>query len=153
MNSISYNNVGDINSASLTMNFNNFNSYGNTLNGAALISVNGTSFSTTYSNLSSVRGSAQPVILNYTAVINSNGQITVNGLITINNNTYTLATPIAITTGIAYPISGTLRVTDAAGARIDIISSNLNGGFVDCDLYLAGDNLRDGRISSAWSAL
>lgn len=151
VNSIAY--IGqEISSASLTMSFSNFSSYGNTLNGAATIAISGNSVSTTYTNFSSTRGSTPAVILNYTAAINGNA-LSINGLITINNNTYTLSTPTGITFGTTYPISGILRVTDAAGGRIDIISSNVSGPFVDCDLYLTGDNIRDGRISSAWSAI
>ncbi len=152
-NSLVYAANGDIANASLTMTFNNFSSYGNTLNGATTIAVNGAAVTTTYSNFTTTRGTGQPTILNYTAALSASGTLSISGLITINNNTYTLSTPTPIVFGSTYPIGGILRVTDAAGARIDIISSNLQGGFVDCDLYLPGDSVRDGRISSAWSAL
>lgn len=154
VNSISYDANDELIAASLTMSFSNFSSAGNTLNGAVTISVNSSSITTTYTNFSSIRGTRSSAILNYTTVISSNGQLSINGLITINNNTYTLTTVTPITFGLNYPASGVLRVTDAAGGRIDILSSVVsNVPTVICDLYLPGDNTRDGQIISAWSAL
>ncbi|NJS36339.1 MAG: hypothetical protein HC765_07775 [Brachymonas sp.] len=152
-NSVTYSGA-EISSASLTMRFTSFSSYGNVVNGAATVALNSTSTSVAYSNFSSTRGSTPAIILNYTAVFTNDGDLNINGLISLNNNTYTLSTPVSIITGSSsYPILGTLSVTDASGGRIDIVSSSTSGGFVDCDLYLPGDNISDGRISSAWSAL
>jgi hypothetical protein len=153
VNAISYTVAGDISSASLTMNFRNFVSAGNTMNGAVTVAINSTGTTTTYQNFSSARGNASPATLNFTSAINSAGQLSISGLITINNSTYTLSTPTAIGFGSYYPVAGVLRITDAAGARIDVISNGNAGDSLDCDLYLAGDNVRDGRISSTWAAL
>jgi hypothetical protein len=153
VNTISYTAAGDIASASLTMNFNNLVSAGNTMNGAVTVAISSAGITTTYQNFSNARGSATPAILNFTSAISSAGQLSINGLITVNNSTYTLSTPTPISFGSFYPVAGILRITDAAGARIDVISNGNAGGSLDCDLFLAGDNVRDGRISSTWAAL
>jgi hypothetical protein len=153
VNSITYNNIGDVTSASLSMSFNNFTGAGNTLNGAVTISVSAGSVTANYQNFSNARPGAATSTLNFTSVVTNSGSLTINGLITVNNNTYTLSTPTALTFGSRYPIGGVLRVVDAAGGRIDLVSTNVSGGYLDCDLYLPGDSVRDGRISSAWSAL
>lgn len=149
-----YNSSDEIAAFSITINYSNFVSYGITLNGAATVNLNSSGLSTTYTNFASVRAGGTLSILNYTAVINNSQQMSINGLITFGNNTYTLSTPALISLGSTYPIAGYLRVTDAAGGRIDITSFLLKTvPTVDCDLYLPGDNTRDNRITSAWSAL
>jgi hypothetical protein len=151
---IAYSAAGDLIAASLTMSFTNFSSAGNTLNGSVSVSLANNTATTSYTNFTSTRGSSSSAILNYTTVVNTiSGQLSINGLITINNNTYTLSTPSPIVFGGAYPTGGLLRVTDAAGGRIDIISTPAAGGTLACDLYLPGDQIRDGQILSAWSAL
>ncbi len=152
INAISY--AGDeIIGASLSMSFTNFSSVGNTLNGSVTITVANNSVTSSYTNFSNTRGASSSAILNYTTVITSNGQLSISGLITVNNDTYTLSTISPIVFGAAYPIGGLLRVTDASGARVDIISNASAGGSFVCDLYLAGDQIRDAQIASVWSAL
>jgi hypothetical protein len=153
INAISFDANDNLTAASLTMSFNNFTSAGNTLNGAVTVAVNSNGATTTYTNFSSARGASSPSLLNYTAFVNNSGQLSINGLITVNNNTYTLSTVTLIGFGANYPTSGLLRVTDAAGNRVDIISNPTAGGSFDCDLYLTGDQVRDGRISGTWATL
>jgi hypothetical protein len=155
-NTITLDQADDVVSASLAANFSNFSSAGNTLNGAAAMTLDRSAISITYTNFTSTRGSAPPVIFNYSASFNSlTGMptLSINGLITINNNTYTLSTPAAMRFGTAYPIAGTLRVVDAAGGRIDIVSNSAAGGSLDFDFYAPGASVRSNRISRAWSAI
>lgn len=153
VNSIAYNNFGNVTSASLSMSFSNFTGAGNTLNGSVNVGVANGAVTTSYENFSNARTGIATSTLNFTSVVSSTGSLSISGLITVNNNTYTLSTPTALTFGARYPIGGTLRLVDAAGGRIDFVSTNVSGGYLDCDLYLPGDSVRDGRISSAWSAL
>jgi hypothetical protein len=153
VNAISYTAAGDIANASLTMSFNNLISAGNTMNGAVTVAISSSGVTNTYQNFSNARGNSAPAILNFTSTIDTAGQLRTSGLITVNNSTYTLSTPTPISIGSFYPIAGILRITDAAGARIDVISNANAGGSLDCDLYLPGDNTLDGRISSTWAAL
>lgn len=152
VDSIAYNTLGDVVSGTLTVTYTNFSSAGNTLNGVVITTFNSTSTTTSYQNFTNTRGNSAASILNYSATFSA-GQLSVQGRITINNSTYTLSTPTPITFGSFYPVGGTLRITDAAGSRIDVISNPTAGGSLDCDLFLVGDNIRDGRISSTWAAL
>jgi hypothetical protein len=153
VNSIAFDTVGDVTNASLSMSFSNFTSAGNTLNGAVTVSISGNTVTTAYENFSNSRPGVAASLLNFTSVISTTGTLAINGIITTNDNTYTLTTTSPLIFGSQYPIGGTLRVTDASGGRVDLISSNVSGGFLDCDLFLPGDSVRDGRISTAWSAL
>lgn len=151
VNAVTFNAFGEVRTASLGVTFTNFGAAGNILNGAVSMQLDTTndSYSASYSNFTSTRGSGTPTVANLT-VSAVGSQVTIAGTITVNNNTYTLSTPIPLSFGLTYPIAGTFRLTDAAGGRIDFVSSASNVVF---ELYLPGDSVRDAQITTTWASL
>lgn len=151
VNSITFDQAGYILTASFNTTFTNLGTAGNLLNGAVSMQINALtdSYTASYSNFTASRGSAAPTIVNITVSANAS-QVSVAGTMTVNNNTYTLSTPVPIVFGLTYPTSGTFRVTDAAGGRIDFVTINSTLYF---DLYLPGDSVRDAQTITTWSAL
>lgn len=151
VNSITLDQFDNILTASFNTTFSNLGTAGNLLNGAVSMQINTLtdSYTASYSNFTASRGSAAPTIVNITVSANAS-QVSVSGTMTVNNNTYTLSTPVPLVFGVTYPTSGTFRVTDAAGGRIDFVTINSTLYF---DLYLPGDSVRDAQTTTTWSAL
>jgi hypothetical protein len=145
-----YDALGYFVAGAFEMSFTNFTSAGLVLNGSASVSMNSAEFVISYKNLStSYQG--QTLIQNYTFRENAaRGDIAIEGQYSINGSTYILSTPAAIRLGSFYPNSGTLRITDGRGARVDMSISST--GF-NADLYLPGDTTLDASRFYAWSAL
>ena len=151
VNAVTFNQFGDIVSASLSTTFTNLGTAGNLLNGSVSMQINAltNSYTASYSNFTSSRGSATPTVVNITVSADTT-EVRVSGTMTVNNNTYTLSTPVALIFGLTYPTSGTFRITDAAGGRIDFVTVN---SVLYFDLYLPGDSIRDAQTTTTWAAL
>lgn len=151
VNSVTFNQFGDIATASFNTTFTNLGTAGNLLNGSVSMQINALtdSYTASYSNFTSSRGAATPTVVNVTVSANAS-QVSVSGTMTVNNNTYTLSTPSALIFGLTYPTSGTFRITDAAGGRIDFVTVD---SVLYFDLYLPGDLIRDARTTTTWAAL
>ncbi len=138
--------------ASLALNLRALRSGGNTLNGQADLSVNGSRVTLSYRAATASRGNATTVY-NFTAVVDGSGvrpTATVSGQIGIAGAAYTLSTPTTIVMGVSWPSSGVLRVADAAGGRVDVV---MRASDFDLDLYLPGDETRDARTTHTWAQL
>jgi hypothetical protein len=149
---VSYGRDGYLTSGAADLSFENFSSAGLVLNGGARISLDSTKVVLAYRNLSSTYG-GQTLTYNYTLTSNvdvSPSSATVAGQFAIDGSTYTLSTPVTIQFGALYPASGTLRIGDGRGNRVEAVMSA--GGF-DANLYLAGDDVRDSTTAYLWSAL
>lgn len=149
---VSYGRDGYLTSGEVDLSFENFSSAGLVLTGGARISLDSTKVVLAYRNLSSTYG-GQTLTYNYTltsSVDVSPSSATVTGQFAIDGSTYTLSTPVTIQFGALYPASGTLRIGDGRGNRVDAVMSA--GGF-DANLYLAGDDVRDSTTAYLWSAL
>lgn len=149
---VSYGRDGYLTSGAADLSFENFSSAGLVLNGGARISLDSTKVVLAYRNLSSTYG-GQTLTYNYTLTSNvdvSPSSATVAGQFAIDGSTYTLSTPVTIQFGALYPATGTLRIGDGRGNRVEAVMSA--GGF-DANLYLAGDDVRDSTTAYLWSAL
>lgn len=149
VNSVTFDQAENIVAGSFSATFTNLGTAGNLLNGAVSMQINADSYTASYSNFTASRGSAAPTVMNITVSTNAT-QVNVVGTMTVSNNTYTLSTPMPLVFGLTYPTSGTFRVMDAAGGRIDFVTVNSTLYF---DLYLPGDSVRDAQTITTWSAL
>lgn len=149
---VGYGSDGSVVSATADLTFGSFRSAGLVLNGGGTLSFDPTMFSLAHKNLSSSYG-GQTLVYNHTLTVQtqvSPATATVGGRFSVNGSQYTVSTPLTLQLGAAYPAAGTLRIADGLGNRVDVVM--FSTGF-DADLYLAGDDVRDGRSSTAWSAL
>lgn len=145
---------GVVTAASVTLSMINFSSQGTSQTGNVTVSFHPGGGSVQYSGLRSTRAGATN-IYNYSATIVSSmgtDKVTYAGTIVLgfNNGIYTLSTPVALTAGATHPVSGTLRLTDAAGGYIELIVA---AATFDVDLYLPGDSTRDGHVTYTWADL
>lgn len=149
---VSYDRFGDLLSISAELSFDQFSSLDVLLNGKATFSLDSTKATLVYQQLSA-QYAGQTLVYNYSFILNSTNFVPtgeLSGLFSINGSTYTLSTPKTLQMGSVYPISGTLRIADGRGNRVDM-PMNLSG--FESHLYLSGDELRDAQSTTLWSAL
>ncbi len=140
------------NVVTLGLTFRNLASGGSTINGAAEMSLGNSAVSVKYQNAASVRN-GKTTYYNFTANGSKSGNMAtmgINGDIGVSGALYTLSTPIPIIMGTAYPSYGTLRISDSAGGRVDVV---MRATDFDLELYLPGDAVRDAKATYTWAAL
>jgi hypothetical protein len=130
-----------------------FSSDGNVFNGALRIAADERSATGIYKNFNVTRRGITTVF-NFTVVADVQKRTsTYNGLITVSNNTYTLSTPAPIVFGVYRPVSGTLRIADSNGNRVDIVPNGAASGSVDFNYYASGSTTPIRSSSSTWLSL
>lgn len=149
---VNYDRDGFFLSGSADMTFTNFSSAGMVLNGGAVFSEDATKTTLSYKNLTSSYA-GQTLGFDYSIVMRfdvSPSTANVDGVFAINGSRYTLSTPSTMRLGAVYPTSGTLRITDGHGNKVD--TRMFSTGF-ESNLYLAGDAALDDTAFVLWSAL
>lgn len=125
---------------------------GSSLDGPADYNVTATRTTVNYRNTVSTRKGVAAVY-NFAATFDTSGvnnTLTAAGEIGLSGASYTISTPAPIVMGKFYPSSGTMRVADAAGGRVDVIMAPTT---FTLDLYLSGDTVRDATVTYTWAAL
>jgi hypothetical protein len=145
---------GAVIAGSVTLTMDNFSSQGTSQTGSVTVSFHAGGGSVQFSGLRSTRAGSTN-IYNYSATIVSSmgtDSMTYSGTIVLgfNNGLYTLSTPTPLVAGATHPVSGTLRLTDAAGGYVNLIAGPST---FDVDLYLPGDAARDGHVTYTWADL
>lgn len=125
---------------------------GSSINGPADYNVTATRATVNYRNTVSTRKGVETVY-NFSATIDRSGvntTLTAAGEIGLHGASYILSTPTPIIMGNFYPTSGTLRVADNAGGRVDV---NMGLTTFQLVLYLPGDTSQDAAVTHTWADL
>lgn len=145
--SASLNNQDELVSAALDISFDQFTSDGVVINGSSLLTVSSSTRSLDFNGLSaSFDGQTLVYDFAVTADVGSN-TVSLVGPLTVNGSTYVLATPAALQYGGAYPVAGTLRVSDGHGNRVDVVMASTS---YTSSLYLSGDEVVDASATHSW---
>ncbi len=151
ISAVEKNNVLTSLSADITMS--DFSSDGTVFNGALRVNVNENSGIVIYKNLNVIRRGVT-TIFNFTVAADVQKRTsTYIGLITVSNNTYTLSTPAPLVFGAYRPVSGTLRIADNNGNRVDIVPNSAGSGAVDFNYYPNGSAAPTKSSTSTWLQL
>ena len=146
LGSVALDGAGDLVSGSMDLTFSAFGNSELLFNGAVALTLTSSSLTLDFNRLTATAGSVTRT-LDYALTFYSDDTLSVAGPITIDGSTYTLSTLSRVSVAGVDPSSGSLRLADGRGNRVDVGLASTGYTAV---LYLQGDEVSDGSTMFGW---